>query len=83
MSIVFIAFINFISCKFPKIFYLQSQNDLLFLLGVDLTVRMQALYAALPVFYYQFSFEGELGMGKKVCGVDLPGEKLPNIILSY
>ncbi|KAG8228421.1 hypothetical protein J437_LFUL003894 [Ladona fulva] len=53
--------------------YYDSQNDLLFLLGVDLTIRMQAMYSTLPVFYYQFSFEGELGMGKKVCGVDLPG----------
>ncbi|XP_046404430.1 esterase FE4-like [Ischnura elegans] len=53
--------------------YYDSQTDLLFLLGIDLVLQAVSLYSSKPTYFYQFSFEGLLGIGKKVIGIDNPG----------
>ncbi|XP_071440640.1 esterase FE4 [Hetaerina americana] len=53
--------------------YFDTQTDLLFLLGIDLTVQGVSLYSSLPTYYYLFSYEGLLGIGKKMIGLDYKG----------
>uniref|UniRef100_A0A9I3EI50 Carboxylesterase type B domain-containing protein n=1 Tax=Anopheles dirus TaxID=7168 RepID=A0A9I3EI50_9DIPT len=50
------------------------QSDHLFLFAIDQTVRLHAQTAtAAPLYYYQFSYDGDLNLYKKIFGVQHPG----------
>uniref|UniRef100_A0A182Q4T5 Carboxylesterase type B domain-containing protein n=1 Tax=Anopheles farauti TaxID=69004 RepID=A0A182Q4T5_9DIPT len=49
-------------------------SDHLFLFAIDQTVRLHAEAAvAAPLYYYKFSYDGDLNLYKKIMGVQYPG----------
>ncbi|XP_035896227.1 carboxylesterase 4A-like [Anopheles stephensi] len=49
------------------------QSDHLFLFAIDQTVRFHAQSSTVPMYYYQFSYDGDLNLYKKLFGVQHPG----------
>ncbi|KAM7363426.1 esterase B1 isoform 2-T2 [Cochliomyia hominivorax] len=48
-------------------------TDLMFLQGIRRTVRHHAKYGNAPVYMYRFSFDGALGLYKRMLGLQRPG----------
>uniref|UniRef100_A0A1I8JUY6 Carboxylic ester hydrolase n=1 Tax=Anopheles funestus TaxID=62324 RepID=A0A1I8JUY6_ANOFN len=49
------------------------QTDHQFLFAIDQTVRLHAQASAAPLYYYQFAYDGDLNLYKKLFGVQHPG----------
>ncbi|KAJ4438845.1 hypothetical protein ANN_14798, partial [Periplaneta americana] len=50
--------------------YIDLSSDMWFVARIHQTVRLHSSKSSAPVYYYQFTFEGELGFLKKVMGAD-------------
>ncbi|XP_073818275.1 juvenile hormone esterase isoform X2 [Musca autumnalis] len=48
-------------------------TDLMFVHGIRRTVRNHAKYGNMPVYMYRFSFDGALGLYKRMLGLQRPG----------
>ncbi|XP_044251385.1 esterase B1 isoform X1 [Drosophila takahashii] len=48
-------------------------TDLMFLQGIRRTARNHAKYGKAPVYMYRFSFDGALGLYKRMLGIPRPG----------
>ncbi|XP_039231071.1 juvenile hormone esterase isoform X1 [Drosophila yakuba] len=48
-------------------------TDLMFLQGIRRTARNHAKYGNAPVYMYRFSFDGSLGLYKRMLGIPRPG----------
>ncbi|XP_026840126.1 esterase B1 isoform X2 [Drosophila persimilis] len=48
-------------------------TDLMFLQGIRRTARNHAKYGSAPVYMYRFSFDGALGLYKRMLGIPRPG----------
>ncbi|XP_037955973.1 venom carboxylesterase-6-like [Teleopsis dalmanni] len=48
-------------------------TDLMFLQGIRKTARFHARYSNAPVYMYRFSFDGALGLYKRMLGISRPG----------
>ncbi|XP_013097162.2 juvenile hormone esterase isoform X1 [Stomoxys calcitrans] len=48
-------------------------TDLMFVHGIMRTVRNHAKYSNMPVYMYRFSFDGALGLYKRMLGLQRPG----------
>ncbi|XP_070851841.1 esterase B1 isoform X5 [Drosophila suzukii] len=48
-------------------------TDLMFLQGIRKTARNHAKYGNAPVYMYRFSFDGSLGLYKRMLGIPRPG----------
>ncbi|KAH8383547.1 hypothetical protein KR009_009262 [Drosophila setifemur] len=48
-------------------------TDLMFLQGIRRTARNHAKYGSAPVYMYRFSFDGSLGLYKRMLGIPRPG----------
>ncbi|XP_052902546.1 bile salt-activated lipase-like [Anopheles moucheti] len=49
------------------------QTDHQFLFAIDQTVRLHAQTTSVPLYYYQFAYDGDLNLYKKIFGVQHPG----------
>ncbi|XP_050072194.1 carboxylesterase 4A-like [Anopheles maculipalpis] len=49
------------------------QSDHLFLFAIDQSVRLHAQASSVPLYYYQFTYDGDLNLYKKLFGVQYPG----------
>ncbi|XP_002072946.3 esterase B1 isoform X2 [Drosophila willistoni] len=48
-------------------------TDLMFLQGIRRTARNHAKYGSAPIYLYRFSFDGALGLYKRMLGIPRPG----------
>uniref|UniRef100_A0A8W7PMI2 Carboxylic ester hydrolase n=1 Tax=Anopheles coluzzii TaxID=1518534 RepID=A0A8W7PMI2_ANOCL len=49
------------------------QSDHMFAFAIDQTVRLHAQTTPAPLYYYQFAYDGDLNLYKKLFGVQHPG----------
>jgi cholinesterase len=49
--------------------YIEFNTDALFACGINYTVRQHIAFHRSPVFYYQFAFDGKLGLLKNLLGM--------------
>uniref|UniRef100_A0A182LWB5 Carboxylic ester hydrolase n=1 Tax=Anopheles culicifacies TaxID=139723 RepID=A0A182LWB5_9DIPT len=49
------------------------QTDHQFLFAIDQTIRLHAQTSTVPLYYYQFAYDGDLNLYKKLFGVQHPG----------
>lgn len=47
---------------------LQLSSDMWFVADIHRTAKLQAALSPAPVYFYQFSFDGELGFMKRIIG---------------
>jgi len=56
---------------------LQFNSDMWFVADIHRTAKLHAALSPSPVYFYQFSFDGELGFMKRIIGAcRFPGKSL-------